>query len=125
MKNFARNSCLFLLAAGLATGAVLAQTNTPSTSTSTNRPARAPRPVRYSGKIASLDTQAKSFILEGPAKDELLISSTTRITKAKQPATFEDLAVGQQVNGTKRMNASSNYVALTVVVGDPRPPVAP
>jgi hypothetical protein len=127
MKTFVRNSRLFLIAACAAAHVALAQTTAPA---GTNQPptgSRLPASKRFSGKIASLDPKAKSFTLEGPVKDEILTASTTTFTKNKQPATFEDLAVGQQVNGMKRPDASTNWVASRVIVGAPRqiPPEPP
>ena len=122
MKTFVRNICLLFLVTGAVTNIALAQTDAPAGTNAPRSAMRMPASKRFSGKIASVDTNAMSFTLEGPVKDEVLVSSTTRLTlsKTRQPATFADLAVGLQVNGMKRQNASSNWVASTVLVGPPR-----
>jgi hypothetical protein len=42
--------------------------------------------------------------------------------KDRKPATFNDLAVGQQVTGAKHQDASGGWVATTVSVAVPKPP---
>jgi len=126
MKSFVKRACLFLLAAFAGGNFALAQTNTPAT---TNKPAAtAPRlSKRFTGKIAKVDAQAKSFTLESTASDPAasaptLVNSQTIITKDKKPATFDDLAVGQAVTGAKHQDPEGKWVAATVNVAVPKPP---
>jgi len=126
MKSFAKRACLFLLAALAGGNLALAQTNAAAT---TNKPtATAPRlSKRFTGKIASVDAQAKSFSLERTASDPAasaptLVNAQTTITKDKKAATFDDLAVGQAVTGAKHQDADGRWVATAVNVAVPKPP---
>jgi hypothetical protein len=122
MKLLVKCACLFSLAVFCAGGNVLlAQTGAPD---STNKPAAAaPRLIkRFTGKIASLDAQAKTFTVESATNDVVQITSQTRIAKDRKPATFEDLAVGQTVTGAKHQDATGTWVATTVSVAVPKPP---
>ncbi len=112
MKTLLRNAALIVFAAFAASGLVLAQTNAPHN--------QLPASKRFSGRIESVNPQAKSFILIGAAKEEILVSTNTAIFKSKQAVSFEDLAVGQQVMGMKRQTVSSNWVATTLRVGEQR-----
>jgi hypothetical protein len=120
MKSFVKRVCVLLLASWAGGNLVMAQT----AATATNKQvATAPRLTkRYTGKIASLDAQAKTFILQGAPADPTEVTSDTKITKDKKPATFEELAVGQMVTGAKHQDADGKWVATAVNVAVPKPP---
>ena len=75
------------------------------------------------GKIASVDTDAKTFTvtLASGASQTIHITSRTRIRKDGQPATLADAAAGLKVSGTEREDDSGNWVANTVNIGEPKP----
>jgi len=121
MKTFAKSACLVLLATWAGSAMSLAQT-TPPAATPTNRPAAATKlsSRRFSGKILSVDSKAKSITLQGGAKIVIVINDKTRIIKAKKPATFDVLAADQAVTGIERLDAAGKWSAETLNVGDPR-----
>ncbi len=123
MKTFAKSACFFLLAAWAGSTTSLAQTSAPAQAT--NRPAAATKlPARrFSGKILSVDSKAKSIALQGGVKIVILITDKTRIIKAKTPATFSALAAEQAVTGIERLDAAGKWYAETLNVGDPRQPL--
>lgn len=127
MKSFVKRVCLFLLAACAGGNIVLAQTNAPAAAT--NKPAAtAPRlNKRFTGKIAKLDAQAKTFSLESTATDPAAsaptqVNAETKVTMDKKAATFGDLAVGQSVTGFKHQDTEGKWVATAVNVAVPKPP---
>jgi hypothetical protein len=120
MKSLAVRVAVFLLAAWGCGSLLLAQTNTPAATNNPSSTVFKPMSKRFSGKIASVDAQAKTIALENTIKDEIQMTSRTRIIKNKQPATFDALAAGQQVTGIKRQDTNGNWMALTLTVGDPR-----
>ena len=124
MKTFAKSACFVLLAAWAGGATSLAQT-TPPAATTTNRPAAATKlpSRRYSGKIFSVDSKAKTITLQGGVKIVISITDKTRIIKAKKPATFDVLAADQAVTGIERLDAAGKWYAETLNVGDPRKPL--
>ena len=98
MKTLAKSACLVLLAAWAGSATSPAQTPSPA-APSTNRPAAATKlpSRRFSGKILSVDSKAKTITLQGGAKIVILITDKTRIIKAKKPALFDALAAAQAV----------------------------
>jgi hypothetical protein len=130
MKSFAKLAAVFLATLTVAAYSSNAQTGTPPTSSDTNSaaaPVAKPKPKgkRYVGKIDSVDTSAKTitFTTKGGVTQTLQVTSRTRIHKDGQPATLDDVAasIGERISGTERMDSSSNWVASTVLVGQPRP----
>jgi hypothetical protein len=146
MRTFSKSAWLVLLVA-LAGGVTsLAQTNPPaalgtnkssalvtftsrnpvsSKDTITNTPKPATTRVtsrRYSGKILSVDTNARVITLQGGEKAGIGIPADTKIVKDKQPATIVALAVGQSVSGMERRDRAGNWLADTLNVGDARQP---
>ena len=118
MKSIVKSASIFLLAVWAGGSVGLAQTNTPP---GTNTPpVPAVRIPRFSGKIATVDVQAKTFTLQGATNVQIQVTSQTIIMKDRQPATFDALEAGQQVNGVKRQDPSGKWFALRVSVGQPR-----
>ena len=77
---------------------------------------------RYSGKILTVDTNARVITLQGGEKAGIGITADTKIVKDKQPATLAALAVGQPVDGMERRDRAGNWQADTLNVGDTRQP---
>ena len=123
MKTFFKCACLILLAAWAGSAASLAQTNSPSAAT--NQPAAAmKRPLRYGGKILTVDSNAKTIMLQGEGKVVIGLTDKTKIIKDKKPATFDVLAADQAVTGLGHKDAAGKWMADTLNVGDPRQPLA-
>ena len=127
MQRIAQSACLVLLAGWIGSATSLAQTNLPAPG-NTNRPPVASRNIRrFSGKILSVDSQAKTLTLV-ESKVVIGISGKTMISKAKtiksaKPTTFDDLAADQLVTGNYHSDSDGKWQADTVVVGDPRQPL--
>ncbi len=75
-------------------------------SISTNAPSAKPKPKKpkpvnvISGKISSLDKTNMTVTVEGKKKSHTYaVTSASRFTKTGKPATFAEVAVGEQVRG--------------------------
>jgi hypothetical protein len=127
MQKLAQSACLVLLAGWIGSDMSLAQTNLPAPG-NTNRPPVERRIMRrFSGKILSVDSQAKTITLL-ESKIVIGISDKTRISKAKtikstKPSTFDDLAADQLVTGNFHQDSDGKWQADSLVVGDPRQPL--
>jgi hypothetical protein len=121
MNTFVKTVCFVLLAAWGGSAVALAQTPPPAAG-ATNRPAATTKlpSRRYSGKIQSVDSKAKTITLQGGIKIVITITDNTRIIKAKQPATFDVLATNLTVTGIEQLDATGKWQAQTLNVGDPR-----
>ena len=121
MKTIAKSACLVLLAAWAGSALSSAQTNPPAAS-APNPPAAGAKLTnrRFSGKILSVDSKAKTILLQGGAKAVIAVTDKTKIIKAKKPAAFDVLAANQEVSGIERLNADGIWQAETLNVGDPR-----
>ena len=116
MKMFAKIICLSLFIGF----AAVAQTNTAPESTN-KPPAIAKTKYRkFAGKIAKVDQQAKVITLEGDAKRQILVTSQTKITKDKQPATFSEAAVGMQITGFEHLNDAGKWSATILRLTTPK-----
>jgi hypothetical protein len=113
--------CLIILASlTLAVSQGHAQTDSTAT---TNKPPTAvtrPKAKQMSGKIASVDMDAKTISLEGPTKREIKITSKTKIYNNGDPATLADATVGSHVAARLRQDADGNWVATTLRIGEPK-----
>lgn len=125
MKPFAKCACYVLLAAWAAGASALAQA-LPSVTSATNPVAPGGRMPsrRFSGRILTVDTNAKTVALQGGANVVFGITDQTRIIKARKPATINDLAPDQEISGIERLDASGKWQAETLDVGAPRAPLA-
>ena len=127
MQKIAKSACLILLAGWIGSDTSLAQTNLPAPGNTNRSPVPRRSIRRFSGKILSVDSQAKTItLLEG--KIVIGISDKTIISKAKtiksaKPTTFDDLAADQLVTGMYHQDSDGKWQADTVVVGDPRQPL--
>jgi hypothetical protein len=112
----------------LLSSAVLAATlmASPFFAQAADNPADAPKtekkatPVRFAGKIGSVDKAAKTITLENKEKTRVfLITSDTRIRKDRKPATLDDVQVGERVGGSARENTAGKMEVVTLNVGIP------
>ena len=117
MKAFAKIACLSFLAVCAFSHPAAAQTGAPASTNSAPRLTK-----RFTGKFLTLDAQAKTFTVDSATNDVVQVTSQTKIEKNRKPATFEDLAVGQTVTGSKHQNASGVWEASLVSVAVPKPP---
>jgi len=101
-----------------------AQTNSPDAGT--NKPSMAPakpKSKRYTGKITSVDADAKTitFTLANGTSQTLHITSKTRIRKDGEPATLADATAGERIYGAERKDDAGDWVAGSVNIGQPKP----
>jgi len=99
-------------------------TPAPPLATNTNVPSR-PRPnPRYTGIIESIDTNNMVLTLKvANRQSKVKITSATRITKDRQPATFADALVGMRVNGSGKKSDDGTWTATTMnILTRPRTP---
>ena len=76
----------------------------------------------FNGKVKSVDKVAKSITLEGDKAQTLQITSETRISKDRRPATLDAVTAGDHVTGRAREGADGKWEALTL--NDALPPKA-
>ena len=116
MKNKIAKITLF----SLVTAALLAVPAISRADDSTNTPA-ATAPAKkhggnmFHGKVASVDATAMTFMV---GTNTITVTSSTKITKAGQPATFSDITAGEMVGGSAKKDASGNLNATSVHIGD-------
>ncbi len=76
------------------------------------------RAVPYRGKIASVDSSAKTFTISGKEKSRTFkITEKTTLTKADQPATIKDVVADEEVRGSYWKMADGSLEAKTVKLG--------
>jgi hypothetical protein len=85
---------------------------------STNAPAAGDTPKKpgslpYHGKVTAVDSGAMTFTIG----EVYAISSTTKITKAGQPAVFADITVGESVSGSYKKSADGKNMVSSVKIG--------
>jgi hypothetical protein len=76
------------------------------------------RAIPYRGKIASVDSSAKTFTIAGKDKSRTFkITDKTTMTKAGQPATMKDVVADEEVRGSYWKMADGTLEAKTVRLG--------
>jgi len=129
MKSITKLSVILLAAAALAAGTAQAQTE-PSPGTNAPPPARRV-PTRFGGIVASNDATTMTLTLKATARNpetKVKVTSTTKITKDRQPATFADATVGLRVSGSGKKGDDGVWTATTLNITTPPtapPPKAP
>jgi Domain of unknown function (DUF5666) len=99
-----------------------AGTNAPATSVTSTTPAPATsdqtapaKPKRrglvFHGTVSMVDTNAMAFTV---GKRTFNVTSETRITKNGEPATLEDITVGDKVGGAYKKDDDGKFNATTV-----------
>ena len=130
MKSLTKLALALLTAGVCATFSVQAQTDssTATNSVSTNAAPVAPRRVRaprFTGIIETVDATAMTLTLKGRSGETTVkVTSTTKISKNRQPALFSDAVVGLRVSGTGKKEDDGTWVATTLAIRNP-PIVAP
>jgi len=86
---------------------------------STPAPASAPKAVRFSGKLGSVDKVNLTITVDDKTKTNRVfqITSSTKITKGGKPATLADGVVGEAVGGSYLKDADGKLTARTVRFG--------
>lgn len=98
-------------------------TSAASTATDSERStkSRARDSYPFRGRIASLDTSARTLILEGKGtRRKVQLTEQTRILRDGSAITLEDLKAGDRVGGTLRKSASGQEEALLVRIVPPK-----
>ena len=126
MKSFAKICLVLLTAVTLAAFTTQAQTDSASSSTNKSPAAAKPKSRRCGGKIASVDSDAKTITitLANGASQTIHVTSNTKIKKDGEPGVFADAVVGEKVRASERQDDSGNWVATTVNIGEPKPKAA-
>jgi hypothetical protein len=121
MKSIIKLSAIVLAALTCVTWPTQAQD---ATAPATNAVARPRANNRYSGIIESIDSANMVLTLKVKTNEtKVKLTSTTKIKKDGQPATFADVAVGQRVRGAGKKGEDLNWTATTVdIVTKPRTP---
>jgi hypothetical protein len=121
-KTFLTLICagLFTLGTSVTASAQAAKTNatpaTPPVPAATASTNTAPRRIPFVGTVSSIDKTNKTITLEGPKKQVIRITATTKISKDKRPATFDAITVGIKVSGTRVQKEGGVLEAVTLNV---------
>ncbi|MEO6872146.1 MAG: hypothetical protein ABI233_08000 [Chthoniobacterales bacterium] len=115
--------CLATLALSAAPNASAKDKKTTKEATASASPTEGASPAmhgtRYYGKIASVDSSAKTFtITSKKGKSRVFtMTDTTEITKDGQPATMADVTADQDVRGQYYKQADGKMEAKSVMLG--------
>lgn len=72
----------------------------------------------YQGKVKSTDKTAMTITLEGKEKERVIsVTSETKFTKEGKPATFGDIATGENVRGQVKKTPEGKENAVSVFLG--------
>jgi IMP dehydrogenase/GMP reductase len=72
----------------------------------------------YQGKVKSTDKTAMTITLEGKEKERVIgVTSETKFTKEGKPATFGDVATGENVRGQVKKTPEGKENAVSVFLG--------
>lgn len=118
MNPITKLSVILLAAAALVAGTAQAQTE-PAPGTTNNPPAAPvrPRPMRFGGVIASVDSTNMTLTLKATARTpetKVKVTSTTKITKDGQPGQFSDAVEGVRVSGAGKKDDDGVWTATTL-----------
>jgi hypothetical protein len=122
MKSIRKLSALLLAAVACAAwpaSAQDAQTPAPAvTNATTNIAPRPPRPnPRYNGIIESVDSTNMILTLKVANREaKVKVTSATKITKDRAPATFADAVVGLHVTGAGKKGDDGVWTATTMII---------
>jgi hypothetical protein len=127
MKSITKLSAILLAAVTCLAWPVLAQDSTPPATNTAPRPARPSN--RYTGIIESVDSNSMMLTLKVRTNEtKVKVTSTTKITKDRQPATFADAVAGLRVMGSGKKGQDGVWTATTMNImtkpRTPRPPPA-
>ncbi len=124
MNSITKLTALLLAATMVAVCPVMAQDATPP---ATNTAPAAPKPprvqTRYRGIIVSVDTTNMILTLKVRNNEtKVKITSATKITKDRQPATFSDAVAGLRVMGSGKKGEDGVWTAHTLNLTTPPAP---
>jgi hypothetical protein len=127
MKSMTKLSAILLAAATCAAWPAMAQDSTPP---ATNTAPATPRPpriaTRYGGIIASIDSTNMILTLKLRNNEtKVKVTSNTKITKDRQPATFSDAVEGLRVSGSGKKGDDGVWTATTLNISTPPTPKSP
>jgi hypothetical protein len=127
MKSIAKFCLIFVATAAVTCLTASAQTTNTTTTTNTPPAHRSTRPD-YSGKVSAVDGVTMTLTVSGKTGDvKVKVTSKTKITKNRQPATFADITEGETVSGRGTKDADGTWQAATLRVTAPKakPAAAP
>ncbi len=88
----------------------------PATS-ATARKERA-KQMPFRGKLAEIDTTARTIALSGKEKQRrMLVTTASRINRDGKPITLGELRTGESVGGLARANANNEWEIVTLNAG--------
>jgi hypothetical protein len=128
MKSITKLAAILFAAATCAAWPAMAQDATPpATPPATNAPPKPPRvPTRYGGIIETIDSTNMVLTLKGRNNEtKVKITSTTKITKDRQPATFADAVAGLRAIGSGKKGEDGVWTATTLNISAPAPKPVP
>jgi Cu/Ag efflux protein CusF len=98
-----------------------------TTNTAPAAPAAKPKAPRFMGTLKKVDNAAKTITVENKTKGDRTfeITSETKITKDKKPATLADAAEGDTVSGTYTEGADGKMIAKKVNFAEKSAAAAP
>jgi hypothetical protein len=132
MKRLIVCSLTFALSLGLSAGA-FAQAKPKATPAPAAAPAAAPaekaekkanRPLPMHTRVDSLDAKAKTFTMKRKDGVEVkhVVTATTEIKNGDAAAKFEDIKVGDYVNGLRLKKSETEYEVVKITKIGPPPP---
>ena len=78
-----------------------------------------PKAMPFNGKVKAVDKATKTITIDREKSNNFHVTSHTKIVKAGKPATFDEIAVGEQVGGRTHEN-SGKLEAVSLRIG-PKP----
>jgi hypothetical protein len=116
--------CLILVAAtALAALPTIAQ-ESPAGAATNAAPAK-PRPQGFAGRISAVDSANMTITLHGRSGEtKVKVTSETKITKNREPATFADAVEGMTIRGQGKQGEDGVWVATRLAIRPPPPKVA-
>src|SRR5580658_7657489 len=115
MKTMTKLSAILLAAAVSAAWPAMAQdAAAPATNAPAARPTRTP--TRFGGVIASVDTTNMIVTLKATARTpetKVKVTSTTKITKDREPGQLSDAIAGVRVTGSGKKGDDGVWTATT------------
>lgn len=88
----------------------------PATSAAARKERAKQMPFR--GKLAEIDTTARTITLSGKEKQRrMLVTTASRINKDGKPITLGELCTGESVGGLARANANGEWEIVTLNTG--------
>jgi hypothetical protein len=129
MKTMSKLSAILLAAAISAAWPAMGQTATNQT-TNAPAPRRARVATRYAGTIASVDSTNMIVTLKATTRTpetKVKLTSTTKITKDREPAQLTDAITGVRVSGSGKKGEDGVWTATTfnITTKPPAPKPSP